>query len=85
MPSKPTASTHLREKLTQLGGGAVAVEPGDGTEPYVRWVADVNLDELCHAHGPLKREDQPLNSVLRDDSAFSADQPMRSLRDEGSR
>ncbi len=37
MPSKPTVSTHMREKLTELGGGAVAVEPGDGTEPYVRW------------------------------------------------
>ena len=51
----PVDTTHppSRERLTPLGGGAVAVESLDGTEPYVRWptvtitkVANTHLDDL---------------------------------------
>jgi hypothetical protein len=55
-------------RRTQLGGGAVAVEPGDGTEPYVEWpdcplcgldldietaMVDVGDDELALRVGEL--------------------------------
>ena len=47
-------SAPIARKITQLGCGAVAVEPDNGTEPYVAWdpeitittVPDIELDEL---------------------------------------